>query len=357
MAELLSSGEWPEPGSLGALVCGALPDDYIVVDRPVVHDHALDALVVGPQGIFVLHGRDWKGAITPVPRLPWRQQLLDGQAAQHPNPAAEARQASKALEAFLRDEFPSLHPQVRNFLVLTDPEATISAAPATNPIAVSLRDADALIVSRVSPPRKSLPDAEARMALAVAIHHRRLSTSQRTAQPFIFRSGGAFSSGTKVWTLRDAAKHMDKHPDDAMFHLHNGTFGQWLTDQGAPELADLARRVMDEHARDPRAGLEVFLTQAGLVKRARPRVRPKSVNLGYVLAGQSCSARVRIRKGKGRGYLSAVLETDDPWLRVDPNTLNGEPVDAKVTVETSGLPISCAFGECRRGRAPTSCDP
>jgi hypothetical protein len=132
---------------------------------------------------------------------------------------------------------------------------------------------------------------------------------------------------------------MDKHPDDAMFHLHNGTLGRWFTEQGAEDLATLARRVTNEYASDPRAGLEVFLTRTGLVERSRPHVHPRTVNLGYALAGETCSMRVRVQKGKGRGYLFGRLETDDPWLRVEPDILKGEPVDARVTAGTGGLSI------------------
>jgi hypothetical protein len=340
MAKLLSDNEFAETMSLAAHIAALLPDEYTVVERPVVHDQELEAVVVGPQGLFVLHGRDWKGTVTPVPGLGWRQELPDGQVAHVPNPAGDARKASSAVEAFLKDEFRSLRPQVRQFLVLTDPEANIATATVTDPIAVGLGDVDALIVSRVSPPKRSLPDEKTRRALARALYRGHLTVGQRTAEPFIFRSGGTFGSGAKVWTLRDAAKHMDRHPEDAVFHLHNGTFAQWLDDQGSPELASLARRVTDEYARDPQAALEAFLSQAGLVKRRRPRVRPRRVNLGYALAGESCSARMSVRKGRGRGYLSAVLEPDDPWLRVDPNQVNGEPLNAKVTAETAGLPIS-----------------
>jgi hypothetical protein len=143
-----------------------------------------------------------------------------------------------------------------------------------------------------------------------------------------------------VWTLRDAVKYMDKHPEDGVFHLQNGTLARWLNGEGATELAEAAREAVREHSRDPRAGLEVFLVQTGLVKRHPIRGRPRTVNLGYVFSGQSGDGHVQVRKGRGRGYLVGTLESGEPWVRVEPSALNGSPTTATVTASTDGLPIS-----------------
>ncbi|MCC7352944.1 MAG: NERD domain-containing protein [Anaerolineae bacterium] len=112
MAELLVANGWSTPDSLAMHLQEALPDEYIVVADPIIHRLALSTVVVGPQGLFVLHTKDWYGEIRPARQGPWRERLESGLEIRHPNPEEEARQAGDALRTFLRDEFPSLHPQV-----------------------------------------------------------------------------------------------------------------------------------------------------------------------------------------------------------------------------------------------------
>ena len=54
MAELLPTGGWSVPGSLGVYLREMLPDEYVVVADPVVHGCAYDAIAVGPQGLAVM---------------------------------------------------------------------------------------------------------------------------------------------------------------------------------------------------------------------------------------------------------------------------------------------------------------
>src|SRR4030042_3030507 len=108
MAQLLSVKGWSATHSLGLHLREALTDDYYVVCEPVVRGHPLDAVVVGPQGLFVLHTREWEGMIRPAQRGPWRERLESGSVLSHPNPGREAHEATKALHAFLHDDSPSL---------------------------------------------------------------------------------------------------------------------------------------------------------------------------------------------------------------------------------------------------------
>lgn len=61
MAELLAVKGWSTTHSLGLHLRDTLTDEYYVVCDPMVRGVSLDALVVGPQGLFVLHARDWGG--------------------------------------------------------------------------------------------------------------------------------------------------------------------------------------------------------------------------------------------------------------------------------------------------------
>lgn len=343
MAELLTNAAWEELDTLGAALRDGLPDEYIVVDRPTVQDHTFDALVVGPQGLFVLHRKGWTGQIRPAWGEPWQVQTPAGQRGTFPNPAAEAEKLAAPLQAFARDALAaSAPPALVNLLVLTDPQASLAPGAAPDIMVVTPANVVDVIASMPAPSAGGLPDAEARRGLAWALHSRKISASQRASQPFTFRSGGLVGSGKTVWTIRDAVQHMDRHPEDGIYHLNNGTLAAWLEAQGAGELAELARDVLRGRESDPRVPLEQFLIGSGLAARPQLRVRPARVNLGCVVSGQPCSGRVQVRRGRGRGYLFGSLNTSEPWLRIDPRSFSGDGVEARVTVDTANLPISGA---------------
>jgi hypothetical protein len=167
-----------------------------------------------------------------------------------------------------------------------------------------------------------------------------LAATRRTADPFVFRSGGFFGSGKTVRSIRAAIRHMDRYPEDGIYHLRNGTLAQWLDAQSAEELARLAREVMRSREPDPRVTLEKFLIGAGLVRRPRLALRPKAMTLRYILAGQQAECLLRVRKGRGRGYLFGVLHASQPWIRIDPARFSGKPIESVVSVATESLPIS-----------------
>lgn len=339
MAKLLAADGWAAPDSLALHLREALPDDYIVIADPIVRRLTFNAIVVGPQGLFVLHPREWEGEIYPARHAPWRERLPSGLEVRHPNPTEDVRRAADALRAFLQDEFPRLRPRIHHLLVLNKPGVRVHASEPTEPPAMTKENVADAIASVEAPSQEALLDESTREALARALHERQLTASERAQRPFVFRSGGLLGSGKKVWTLREAVRHIDRHPADGIYHLRNGTLARWLADQGAEHLAALAREVMRQRETDPRIPLETFLIGTGLVPRPRLVVRPKRLNLGHILVGQSAKRTLRIQKGRGRGYLFGTLRTSDPWLRVSPNTFSGRPLNVVVTVSTDTLLI------------------
>lgn len=340
MAELLLVDEWADPGSLALHLREALPDVYWLVVGPTVQRQSLDAVVVGPRGLVVVRVKDWTGEVRPARRGPWSERLATGEEVRHPNAAEEAGRQMAALRTFLRDEFPTLQPEVQHLLVLTHPEARMINTEGFEPLAVGQEDAADAILSMGSLADGAWADEEEREALALALRNRRLTASQRAAEPFVFRSGGLFGSGKKVWTVRAAVRHMDRHPEDGIFHLRNGTLARWLSEQGAEHLAELAGEVMHRQRSDPRVPLEAFLLGTGLVRRPRIAVQPRRLNLGCVLSGEACSGRLRVKKGWGRGYLFGAVRTSEPWLRVEPRSFAGGALEAVVSADTEALPIS-----------------
>jgi hypothetical protein len=196
------------------------------------------------------------------------------------------------------------------------------------------------ISSADMPAAGALLDDDVRQELAVALRDRKLTVSQRASQPFIFRSGDVFGSGTEVWTIREAVRHMAAHPESGIYHLRNGTLAAWLHSEGAIHLARAARHVVRTHT-DRRAALETFLIETGLVDRPQLRIRPKEVDLGYLTAGDEVTRRIRVGKGSGRGYLFGTLEPSVPWLSVYPRRFSVESGETEVSVrlETESLPI------------------
>jgi hypothetical protein len=327
---------WTESDSLGMVLRDALTDDYLVLAEPTVHGCAMDALVVGPQGLFVLHARSWEGDIQPAQSGAWHGQLASGRHVHYPNPAGEVRRATSALRAFLRDEFPSLRPSIRHFLVLTNPNARVTTSTGvTQPPTLSVESAVEEIAATEPPPDGAALEGKIREELAVALRDRKLTASQRVSEPFIFRSGGLFGSGRKVWTLRAAVRHMDKHPQDGIYHLRNGTLAQWLSDQGAEHLAEMARDAVRQGEPLARAALETFLIGTGLIGRPRLSVRPKRINLGFILSGETNTTRLHVSKGRGRGYLFGTLQTSEPWLDVQPRALKKCPLESVVSVSAN----------------------
>ena len=338
MAEVLRGGEWIEPFELVSLLRDALPDEYCIVASTAGQGRPFDTVVIGPQGLFLLYARTWEGIIFPASRGAWRQELLTGDQQQLNEPPSQISAAKASIRALLRDSFPRLKPNIYHIFVLTNPSARLDAFTKTEPTVVRQENvADAILGTPVS---KSKLDAEVRQALALALRDWQLAPNQRATEPFVFRSGTILGRGKRAWTLREAVKHMDRFPDDGVFHLRDGTLAQWLASQGADDLAELARRVSQLRESNPRISLETFLIGTGLVKRPRIDIRPRRLKLGCVVAGERCSCRLRIRQGAGRGYLFGSLKSSVPWLRVEPRAFAGKSTSVRATVQSGGLSIS-----------------
>ena len=209
-------------------------------------------------------------------------------------------------------------------------EADAMAAESTLAEAITLSD---------QPPDPALADETVREDLAVALRDRQLTVGQRASKPFVFRSGGLLGASAKAWTVRDVVAYMDRHPSDGIFHLCNGTLEHWLLEEGAPHLAKLAHQAVIEGRNDRRRALEIFLIGTGLVARPRLALSPKQVNLGYILDGTSASELLRIRRGRGRGYLYGKLAAGEQWLHLSPKDFSANAADVVVTVDTTPLLI------------------
>jgi hypothetical protein len=173
------------------------------------------------------------------------------------------------------------------------------------------------------------------------------SATRPAAEPFVFRSGGVFGSGKKVRTIGEAVKHMDRHPEDGIYHLQNGTLAQWLEAQEAHDLAHLARQVASAGHTDLRVMLETFLLGSGLLRRPSLVLRPERIRMGYILSGQSCSHDLQVKQGRGRGYLFGHLHRIVPWLSLDPTSFRGRSTIISVSVDTHTLPIGAAPQEAQ----------
>jgi len=333
MAELLAAGGIVEQGSVALYLSEMLPQDHIVVANAMVFQHPLDAVVISPKGLALCQVVDWEA----IARLSPRASATGGGDTRSRHLAAGAQQAIQAMRAFLQDEFPDFQPIIRHFHVVSISKAEFSEWKVLEPTGLRQETLAETLMADELAPDATLVDEEARAALGEALQQRRLARSQRAPKPFIFRSGGPFGTRTRAWSIRSLVRHMDRHPDDGIHHLSNGTLEKWLEEVGAPHLAELARSAVRDSPTDYRQALELFLVGTGLVTRRRPTVRPKQVDLGYIVAGDSASAIVRLhRKG---GYCFGELRTSHPWAQVEPRSFQGEPCRALVTVNTSSLLI------------------
>ncbi|NLG27009.1 MAG: NERD domain-containing protein [Chloroflexi bacterium] len=315
-----------------------LPDDYIGVVQPLIHGQTLDAVIVAPQGLYVLHALDWVGEVTPTTRGRWSERTPDGKVVHHVSPAEAAQRAESALLAFLKDEFPKLKPVIRHYAVLVDPAAQVVTGGTSRPPCVTLESLVRELLAAPTPAGAPLARPEARQELALALDERQLTRNQRATEPFIFRSGGSLGRGVKAHTVRQVIRHVDRYPDDGVYHLRNGTLEQWFTAQGALHLARLARQALQGNLRDARAALESFMISSGMVTRPRLVSVPRKLDLGFVLEGEPVHGTLAIRKGRGRGYLFGRAESSEPWMQVVPAEFEGA-LQAGITVDTSTLAI------------------
>jgi hypothetical protein len=339
MAELYRSRPWTYGDRLSTHLEQYLPEEYIVLPSTTVFERTLDALLVGPQGLFVLHCKGWEGEVEPARQGPWRERLDGGREIQHRNPAVEVQQATKALRAFLADEFPSLRLAIHHLLVLTNPAVQMRRQDTTDPPTVMMSAVTDAVVGTAMPGDEPELDPETREVLAQALSERRLALSQKAAAPFLMGPKRRLRPGRAVWTVRSAIAYLDRHPEEGVSRLLDGSLATWLSEQGAPHVARLARDAVLRADLEPRDTLERFLIDTGLVPPPRLLVRPHRLNMGYVLPEQSSTRVLQLRKGWGRGHLFGSIGCGAPWLRVQPAWFSGGPVRVTVTATAHELPV------------------
>jgi hypothetical protein len=325
MAKLLVSGDSAVPNALSADLREALPDDFVVISDPAVRGCAADAIAVGPGGLILVAGE--------------RQPAADPPAARGRTGTASEETAVAALRAFVRDAFPTLDVPIRYVTATRDPYAEPPIWHAIDFVGAGPEElAEAIVRMQASGPA-ALGIPQMREAVAAALCARRLSLTQRASRPFVFRGGGLLGARAKAWTIRDAVRHMDRRPADGVYHLTNGTLAQWLDEEGAADLAALARHAVDAGRADRRKALEIFLVGTELVPRPRLATRPRALDLGYAISGETVTGRIRLGRGRGRGYLFGELEPGVPWLEAQPRAFAGGAIDLAVTADTHALQI------------------
>lgn len=317
-----------------------LSDEYLVVAEPEIEHVRLTGIVVVPQGIVVLHARDWTGDIVPSAIGSWRQQVQFGGSKTYPNPTKDLHASEQALRHFIREEFSDLKVTIVQLIVLTNPDAQIVGRPLVGNMLVIRRsevaqEVNALVSAMPGEPLSSI----ARDELATALVERKLTRNQRATSPFVFRSSSFLGSNRKAWTLAQLFQYMSRNPNDGIYHMRNGTLEKWLVNQGALHMAKLVHDVTNESGHDPRAAFEKMIAKSGLVKSHGIVVHPHKIDLGRVLAGYDCADTITVKSNSRQGYVVASLETSESWLRVDPKQISGGETKVNVRVDTSKLPI------------------
>ena len=332
MAQFLAARGWAPPDPLTLYLRENFSDGIYIIAATRIYGCSIDALVLAPDGLYVLYPRSWLGDIRASADGAWIVAPDGGAAVEVPSPAHEAHHCQLALDAFLKDEFPGLHPLIHHVVVLMMPDARAVIEPSVWPRLTTL----ATVVEMIMAPQTSVPHLEElqREQLAVALRDRQLSHSQRASEPFIFRTGSR-----TTWTVREAIQHMDRHPADGIYHLRNGTLIRWLRKEGAEHVAKLAEEVMSQVVSDERAMLETFLGGTGLVARPILTMHPVRVDLGNVVSGDRAGTVVRLQQKGGRGYLFGSFFASEPWLSIEPDHFASAPVDVGISVDTGMLPI------------------
>jgi hypothetical protein len=329
MGQLQVISERDGLGAVGARLSALLPPDYIVLVGPKVCPEHVAMVVIGPQWLTILGV--WPQAAAARKGLRWPRWLAWREAwlRRRRQPAEE--RAARAVRGLLRQVMPTEQPTPAMQYVWLAPPGDSAPSPASPALSV---EGVASMLSVLPVMEAALP-AEMREAIADALQEGPLLVGQRTQQPFVFRHGVFLGSGHKVWTVRGALRHMARDPEDGIYHLRNGTLVQWLEEEGALRLAGVAREALRQAGADERRALADFLLNTGLVRRPRLVVRPRRLDLGYILAGEAATATLRVRRGRGRGYLYGAAAPRDGWLRVDPQALQDGKLEATVTAQTS----------------------
>lgn len=346
MADILATGGWTEPGSVGAYLGETLPDQFVVVVDPIVAKQTIDAIVVGPHGITIVAVINGTPVANPTASSVTRGTASGTRHSGRSPSLSRAERETQAVQAFLHDEFPALRSAIRCVQAQREPDGPLPVWKAMEAPGVTGDALETTIVAEDAAPREdvaaagtALVDDDVRQAVAIALRDRQLTTNQRATHPFVFRSSTALGGGTRAWTIKEVVAAMDRNPADGIYHLRNGSLEKWFEQEGAPHLAALVRAAVQQTAADQQMILERFLLSTGLLQRPLLVSEPREVDLGYLAVGEQGVARLRLTRGKGRGYLFGKLDTSDPWLTVEPRVFNDGRLDTVVMVDTTALAI------------------
>ena len=346
MAKLFLVGDAIRPNALSAYLRERLPDDFTVVAAPVVGHCALDAIVVGPGGLTLI-AAEGSRPVAPTTRAGdstgWRsvrrlvQQI--GVPGSSQSKLSHEQVAIATLQTFLGDVFPALQPPVHYLHAKLDIIDKPSSWCRADPAGEASEDLSMAVARIQASDEQSLSTSDMRDQVAVALRDRRFTVSLRATRPFVFRRTNRLGARSSAWTIRDLVILMDRYPLDGVYHLYNGSLEHWLEEQGAVDLAELAHAARDKARSDRRKALEIFLGGTGLVVPPQLVTRPKILDMGYAITGETIMGHVRLSRGRGRGYLYGSVKPDAPWLKVWPGAIEGGTVDLTVTADTLPLPI------------------
>ncbi len=332
MAELLIAQGWTPPDSIALRLREDVPENIFVVVGATVYGTEFDIIIVSNCGLIVLYLLE-----TRVDAFATAESI--GQA---PGFFQEAVQRSEhALDQFMQDEFPALHPAVRHLIVGVDVADQLADSGIIEVASVASEEqmVDAILTT-FDPDCPQMLDQRQCSELAQAYCERRLTVRQRASAPFVFRTGDLLGAARQSGRSRRRYCIWIAIRTTASIILRNGTFVHWLQQQGAEQMAETANDALNSVASSPREILETFLIDTGQVDRPSIKFRPKTVDLGPIQVGSVGLSHLEIRQDRGRGHLFGQVKSIEPWMSVTPSTFSGSASIIAISVETGSLPIS-----------------
>lgn len=153
-----------------------------------------------------------------------------------------------------------------------------------------------------------------------------------------------YADGSRARNASELARLVERHPDESLEYLLDGTFTAWLQQNGFAAAARAALRVVDEHKEHPHRALELFRrslypsTATGILPQLA--VAPGSMEIGTVESGAVIAGQLRIRN-TGPGLLWGEIEIENadekhtplPGLEVQP-TFEGNDLILDVKLDT-----------------------
>jgi hypothetical protein len=324
--------------SLGDSFTLNLGEEYPVVSGPRLNRLGLDAVVVAPAGLFLLYARNWEGCVAVDARGTWQATLPAGKMVKLLDPRRAVARADAGLRALLESEPAAQHCDIRHLIVCTSANIDLSGARDAAPRCVAAADL-ADLVTRAEDTALTFLDSEEIKRIESLLAGKVSRNGRRATRPFEFRVLGFWGLPRRAYNARAAATYMEKHPDEALIDLRSGVLERWFADAGEGQLAALAREIALQPEPSARVAIETFLVRGGLAARPKIAVRPRRIDAGHIVLGETARVRVRVEKARGRGYLFGTLETDNQWIQVSPTSFEGD-VQAVLTLDSKGLRVT-----------------